>query len=113
MSAPPGAASRAEKGRLSAPLFQARPDEALLQLDGGAGLLELALDAVGLFLAHALLAGLGSPVDEVLGLLEAEAGDGADDLDHLDLLAACRGEDDVERRLLLGRLGGSRRACRR
>jgi hypothetical protein len=40
--------------------------------------------------------------DQVLGLLEAEAGDGADDLDHLDLLGARVREDDVEGRLLLG-----------
>src|SRR5581483_4410629 len=42
-------------------------------------------------------------VDEVLGLLEAEAGDRADDLDHLDLLCARAREDDVEGRLLLDR----------
>src|SRR5712691_164994 len=81
-----------------------QPEASLLELDGGAGLLELGLDAVGLLLVHALLDRLGSRVDEVLGLLEAEAGDGADDLDHLDLLPTRRGEDDVERRLLL-RLG--------
>src|SRR5262249_45217291 len=57
----------------------------LLELDGGAGLLELRLDRVGLLLVHALLDGVGRPVDEVLGLLEAEAGDRAHDLDHLDL----------------------------
>ena len=60
----------------------------LLELDRGAGLFELALDLVGLLLVHALLDGLGARVDEVLGLLEAEAGDRADDLDHLDLLSA-------------------------
>src|SRR5664279_3692164 len=73
----------------------------LLDLDGGAGLFELGLDRVGLFLVHALLDRLGSRVDEVLGLLEAETGDRTHDLDHLDLLLACAGEDDVERRLLL------------
>src|SRR3954452_4886426 len=75
----------------------------LLDLDGSAGLLELTLDRVGLVLRHAFLDGLRRGVDQVLGLLQAEAGDGADDLDHLDLLAAGRGQDDVERRLLLGR----------
>src|SRR5262249_34287227 len=35
-------------------------------------------------------------------LFQAEPRDRADDLDHLDLLAACGREDDVERRLLLG-----------
>src|SRR3954464_10060538 len=76
---------------------------ALLDLDFGAGLLELCLDRVGLVLRDALLDRLRSRVDEVLRLLEAEAGDRADDLDHLDLLVADAGEDDVERRLLLGR----------
>src|ERR1051326_2896843 len=75
---------------------------ALLDLDFGAGLLELGLDRVGLVLGDALLDRLRRRVDEVLGLLEAETGDRADDLDHLDLLLAGAGEDDVERRLLLG-----------
>src|SRR5438067_353751 len=74
---------------------------ALLDLDFGAGLLELCLDRVGLVLGDALLDRLRSRVDEVLRLLEAETGDRADDLDHLDLLLAGAGEDDVERRLLL------------
>src|SRR5205823_7456992 len=74
---------------------------ALLDLDFGAGLLELRLDRVGLVLGDALLDRLRSRVDEVLRLLEAETGDGADDLDHLDLLLAGAGKDDVECRLLL------------
>jgi ribosomal protein L12E/L44/L45/RPP1/RPP2 len=74
----------------------------LLDLDGGAGLLELALELVGLLALDALLDGLGRLVDERLGLLEAEAGRRADDLDDLDLLVAGAGEDDVERALLLG-----------
>src|SRR5687767_13126968 len=72
----------------------------LLQLDRGACLLQLALDRVGLLLVHALLDGARGTVDEVLRLLQAEAGDGPDDLDHLDLLVASGAEDDVERRLL-------------
>src|SRR5436853_7252302 len=71
----------------------------LVDLDGGAGLFELRLDRVGLVLGNALLDRLGSRVDEVLRLLEAEARDRAHDLDHLDLLAARGGEDDVEGRL--------------
>src|SRR4051812_10880737 len=78
---------------------------ALLDLDGGAGLLELALELLGLVLVDALLDGLGGLVDERLGLLEPQAGGRADDLDDLDLLVAGAGEDDVERRLLLGLLG--------
>src|SRR5581483_6492319 len=86
---------------------------ALLELDGGACLLELGLDLVGLFLVHALLDRLRRRVDEVLGLLEAEAGDRADDLDHLDLLCARAREDDVEGGLLLrrGPAVAARRGC--
>src|SRR5215203_6550231 len=74
----------------------------LLQLDGRAGLLELALELVGLFAVDALLDGL-ELVHERLGLLEAEARGGADDLDHLDLLVPGACQDDVDRgRLLLG-----------
>src|SRR6266536_660629 len=85
----------------------------LLELDGGAGLLELGLDAVGFLLGDALLDRLGGRVDEVLRLLEAEAGEGAHDLDHLDLLLARPCQDDVERRLLLRRgRAVARRGCR-
>src|SRR4051812_32249083 len=79
---------------------------ALLQLDGAAGLLELSLELVGLLALDALLDGLRGLVDERLGLLEAEAGGRAHDLDDLDLLVARRGEDDVDRRGLL-LLGGA------
>ena len=46
---------------------------------------------------------LGRAVDQVLGLLEAQAGHLADDLDHVDLLVARAREDDRELGLLLGR----------
>src|SRR6266700_2700293 len=75
----------------------------LLDLDGGACLLELGLDLIGFFLVHALLDRLGSRVDEVLGLLETKTGDRAHDLDHLNLLLARSRQDDVERGLLLRR----------
>src|SRR4051812_27833059 len=79
-------------------------DRGLLDLDGAAGLLELGLELVGLVALDALLDGLRSLVDERLGLLQAQAGRRADDLDDLDLLVAGRGEDDVDgARLLLGR----------
>ena len=54
-------------------------------------------------LAECLLDGAGRAVDEVLRLLEAEAGRRADDLDHLDLLVAGALEHDVEGSLLLRR----------
>src|SRR5215207_2193902 len=77
----------------------------LLDLDGPAGLFELALELVGLLAVDALLDGLGRLVDERLGLLETEARRRADDLDDLDLLVAGAGQDDVERGLLLDSLG--------
>src|SRR5919198_2228352 len=73
----------------------------LLELDRGACLFELGLDLVGLFLRRALLDGVRRAVDEVLGLLQTEAGDRTDDLDHLDLLVARVREHDVEGSLLL------------
>src|SRR2546423_7760104 len=69
----------------------------LLELDAAAGLLELGLELVGLLALEALLDRLGRLVDQRLGLLEAQAGGRADDLDDLDLLVAGRGEHDVDR----------------
>src|SRR5438874_8586227 len=87
----------------------------LFQLYRRAGLFQLRLDLVGLLLGGALLDRLRSRVDEVLRLLEAETGDRAHDLDHLDLLAAGLGEHHVEGGLLLrrGAVAGRRAAGRR
>src|SRR3954453_12836888 len=85
----------------------------LLDLDEAAGLFELGLELLGLFLVDALLDGLGGLVDERLGLLQAQAGRRADDLEDLDLLVAGAGEDDVERRLLLLGLRGVAAAAAR
>ena len=71
------------------------------------------------FSASSLLAfsriGLRGAVDEVLGFLQAQAGELAHDLDDLDLLGAGFGEDDVELVLLLfdGGSGGAARHQRR
>src|SRR3979411_1686980 len=62
----------------------------LLEFHLGAGLLQLRLDLFRLVLGHAFLDGLGRCLDQVLGLLEAETGEGTDFLDHLDLLLASR-----------------------
>src|SRR3954447_352781 len=78
----------------------------LLHLHLGAGLFELGLALFGVFLRHLLEHRLRRAVDEVLGLLEAQARELAHDLDHLDLLVARRGEDHVELVLLFGSLGG-------
>src|SRR5690606_21367008 len=48
------------------------------------------------------LGGLRRAFDEVLGFLEAQAGDGADFLDDGDLVAASIGQDNVELGLFLG-----------
>src|SRR6478672_5224198 len=67
------------------------------QADLGAGLLQLGLRGLGGLLRHALQDRLRGGLDEVLGLLEAQARDElADDLDDLDLLLARGLEDDVE-----------------
>src|SRR5512143_2347629 len=84
----------------------ARPRERLLDLDRGPDLLELLLDRGRLLLGDALLHDLGGTVHEVLGLLQAQAGDLAHDLDHVDLLVARAHEVDRELRLLLGRRRG-------
>src|SRR5438270_463970 len=93
----------------------------LLQLDRAPGLLDLGLELVGLLALDALLDGLRRLVDERLGLLQAETGRGAHDLDHLDLLVARSGEDHVDRRRFLfgagaaatgrGRTGRRRAPC--
>src|SRR5690606_15940217 len=74
----------------------------LLQLGGGAGSLEILLDLLGVFLRQAVLDVLRRALDQVLGLLQAQAGDGTDDLDDLDLLVADGLPDDGELGLLLG-----------
>src|ERR1700737_124844 len=79
----------------------------LLELNLGASLLELSLDLLGFVLVHAFLDRLGRALDEVLGFLEAEAGDGADFLDDFDLLLAGGGEHDRELGLFFSRSRGS------
>src|SRR4051812_8620324 len=68
---------RAVVNRTTAPSWRSR----LLDFDLGAGLFELRLGLLGVFLRGLLEDGLGGAVDEVLGLLEAEAGELPDDLD--------------------------------
>ena len=51
----------------------------------------------------------GNAFDQILGFLQAQAGGGADDLDHADLLVAEAFEDDVELGLLFGRRRPRRR----
>src|SRR5918997_2409851 len=82
----------------------------LLDLDGGPVVLEDLADLLRLVLAHPLLDRLRGALHQVLGLLEAEARDCPDLLDHVDLLVAGLGQDDGELRLLLGGRGPGRAA---
>src|SRR6476646_10415247 len=68
----------------------------LLQFHLGASLFELGLDLVGLVLVHAFLDRLRRAFDEVLGFLQAQAGDRTDFLDDLDLLVAGGGQHNRE-----------------
>src|SRR5439155_21967608 len=74
---------------------------ALLDLYLGALFFERGLDLLGLVAVDAFLDGLRRRVDEILGLLEAEAGQLADDLDDRDLVGADLGQDGRELGLLL------------
>src|SRR5450759_990710 len=79
----------------------------LLDLDLCALRFEGGLDLLGLALGHAFLDRLGCAVDEILGLLEAEAGQLTNDLDDRDLVRTDLREDRGELGLLFD-LNGSR-----
>src|SRR5215213_10035861 len=79
----------------------------LLDVDGGAGLAELRRRGLGLVLRHAFLHRLRGRLDQVLGLLQAEAGQLADRLDDVDLVRAEVGQHHAELGLLLDWRGGS------
>src|SRR5437879_13716675 len=88
-------------------MFVGSADECKSLLDGNrlAGGLELGLGLLGSILGNLLEQRLGSAVDQVLGLLEAQAGDDlADNLDDADLLVAGTLKDEVDVRLLLSGL---------
>src|SRR5690606_3518408 len=73
----------------------------LLDFDLGASAFQLGLDLGGVVLADAFLDRLRRTLDQVLGFLEAKAGDGAHFLDHVDLVRTGIGEDHVELGLFL------------
>ena len=88
-------------------------DQTYLILTVAPGVLELLLELLGIFLGDAGLDLLGGRLDQVLGLLEAQARGRAHHLDDVDLVGADRLEHHVElglRRGGLGRRGGSARA---
>src|SRR5207342_250359 len=103
------------KGRgLSPPAFEVacvsrRRKYCLLELDSGASRFEILLELRSVVLRHGVLHD-ASGLDEVLGFLQAQAGDGADGLDDLDLLLAGGLQDDLELGLLFDRGGGGGRA---
>ena len=74
----------------------------LLQLNLGADFFELRFELGSVVLVDAFLDRLRRAFDQVLGLLEAEPGNGADFLDDLDLLLADSGENDCEFGLFFG-----------
>ncbi len=76
---------------------------ALLHFDNRTGIGELLLDGLGFFLGNALFNVLGGSVDQFLGFFQAQAGDFADGLDHVDLVGADFFEDDGEFGLLFRR----------
>src|SRR5690606_363554 len=88
--------------RMTAPRFD---DAVLLEGDLRASSLELLLRLLGGFLADLLQNRLRRALHQLLGLLQAQAGQRPDLLDDLDLLVTSGLEDDVELVLLLGRGG--------
>ena len=68
----------------------------LLEFDGRASGFELLLELFGFGLVDAFLDRLRRRFDQRLGFGQAQAGDGADFLDDVDLLATVAGQDDVE-----------------
>src|SRR5260370_34261158 len=84
----------------------------LLEFPLGSRLFELRLDFGGLVLADAFLDVLGRPLDEVLGLFEAQPRERPDFLDDLDLLVADGGKHDRELGLFLGSRGRGRAGAR-
>src|SRR3984893_685633 len=79
----------------------------LLEFHLGPGLFQLSLDLLRLVLGHTFLDRLWRTLDQILGLLEAQAGERAHLLDHLDLLVVDGGENGGELRLLFGWRGGA------
>src|SRR2546425_1077471 len=82
----------------------------LLQFDDRALSLELLFDLFRFLLGHAFLHRAGRALHQVLGLLQAQAGDRPDLFDHLNLLFPAALQDDGELRLLLDGSGRAGRA---
>ena len=74
----------------------------LLDFDLGASFFELLLDLLGLVLGNRFLERLRSGFDKILGLLETETGEFADDLDDADLLRGIETGEDAAAFMLCG-----------
>src|SRR5262249_42239156 len=84
--AAPGSSGSATTYAVGAwPINSVRP---LLQFYLRAGIFQFLLESLGVRLVHAFLDRLRCALDQVLGLLEAESGDRAHLLDHVDLVCA-------------------------
>src|SRR5262245_24762888 len=79
--------------------------DALLELHGPARLLDLLLHLFRLGLGYPFLHGLRCAVDEILGFLEAKAGELTDHLDDLNLLVTGAIQHDGELVLFRSRSG--------
>ena len=64
-------------------------------------------DLLGIFLGNGFLQGLRAVVDDLLGFLQAQAGQSTDDLDDSDLVRAAFLQDDVELGLLFSGLSST------
>ena len=96
------------------PMTESDARVVLLDLDFRADFVEFLPDGFGLVLVDGFLEDLGHRLNEVLGFLQSEAGDFADDLDDVDLLVGREADErDVELGLLFGRRRRSRRRRRR
>ena len=76
-----------------------RPE--LLQLGLGASFLQLGNQLLCIFLGDSFLQGLGAVVNQILSVLQAQAGSGTDNLDDVQLGSTGVLQDDVELGLLL------------
>src|ERR1700683_3314062 len=83
----------------------------LLKLNLGAGFFELRLDLCRIVLVNALFHRFGSALDQVLGLLKSQAGNGTDFFNDFNLLLAGGREHDREFGLFLSRCRGTPAAC--
>src|SRR3954464_14523733 len=90
-----GAPPRQENRAAASARFQKVVTD-LPYFDSRARIFKLLLDLCSFFLVDAFLDRLRRRLDEIFRFLEAERGDRADFLDHVDLLLADRGQDHVE-----------------